>query len=273
MIPKTFTRTGTQFFAHKTSSTSMCLFHNKQSPEHYHYKEVVAEVIQASGWQASIEHYLPADAKNAKALVDVLAIPPASMKRSPIAFEIQLSPQSDAIYEKRTERYRHAGFRTVWLTAKEIVTDVCSAVLVPELPIEEQIGFTSNSADLIEIVHNSLPPELSSEGQTNRITLTSFVQYLFDKDIWWDRCSFLEQMHWCCFRCAMDAGETQHEERTQEIQRLIGNLIKSLSCWASKVKLKNHLWKVLDHIAEKENLLDVRHVLEKKIFRWWKIYF
>ena len=266
MIPKTFTRTGTQFFAHKSAPTLKCYFKNKKSPEHYHYQDIVEEVIQASGWEASKEHYVPADAESAKAWVDVLAIPPASVKHSPIAFEIQLSPQSDAIYEKRTERYSRAGFQTVWLTGKEIVADVCSAVLVPELPIEEQIGFTSNSnsARLIEIVHNSLPPELSSRGQMNRIALTSFVQYLFDNDVWWDRCSFLDRMHWCSFDCAMEAGECQHEERTQEIQLLMGNLIKNLSRWASKVKLENHLWKVLNHIAEKENLSDIKHVLEKK---------
>ena len=240
MIPKTITQTGTQFFAHKTAATQLCLFREEPSPEHRHYEEVVAEAIRASGWEASIEHYVPADVENAKALVDVLAIPPASAKRSPIAFEIQLSPQSDAIYEKRTERYRRAGFQTVWLTKQSVETFtgmICCAVLAPDLTIAGKVG---------------------------QLTLSSFIAYLLENDVVWQSCFFNKDYHWCSFSCAMEAGEYQHEERTQEIQRLRWYLIEDLSSWASKVKLENHLWKVLDHIAEKEKLPDVRHVLEKK---------
>ena len=258
MIPKTITQTGTQFFAHKTAATQLCLFREEPSPEHRHYEKVVAEAIRTFGWEASIEHYVPADAENAKALVDVLAIPPAGVERSPIAFEIQLSPQSDAIYEKRTERYRRAGFQTVWLTAKEIGTDVCSAVLVPELPIEARIGFTSNPARLIEIVHNSLPPELSSDGQINRIALTSFIQYLFDNDVWWDRCSFHEGMHWCSFRCAMEEGDREYMERRKTQQTSLHHLETALKLTNANFQI---LLKVLNYIAKKERVLQVPDVL------------
>ena len=258
MIPKTITQTGTQFFAHKTAATELCLFREEPSPEHRHYEKVVAEAIRAFGWEASIEHYVPADTENTKALVDVLAIPPASVERSPIAFEIQLSPQSDAIYEKRTERYRRAGFQTVWFTTKEIGTNVCSAVLVPELPIEARIGFTSNPARQVEIVHNSLPPELSSDGQINRIALTSFVQYLFDNDAWWDRCSFREGMHWCSFRCAMEEGDREYEVRTEREQILLRHLKSKLGLTDANFQM---LLKVLNYIAKKERVLQVPDVL------------
>ena len=255
MIPKTITQTGTQFFAHKTAAPQLCLFREEPSPEHRHYEKVVAEAIRAFGWEASIEHYVPADTENTKALVDVLAIPPASVERSPIAFEIQLSPQSDAIYEKRTERYRRAGFQTVWLTAKKIVADVCSAVLVSELPV----GFTSNSnaTRLIEIFHHSLPPELSAGGQ-NRTALTSFIQYLFDNDVWWDRCSFREGMHWCSLSCAMEAGDHEYMVRREREQILLRHLKSKLGLTDANFQM---LLKVLNYIGKKERVLQVPDVL------------
>lgn len=110
MHPKRIERTGTQFFAHYTDTG--CSHGKGESPAHLHLKEVVHDIAVKAGWTADYEVRLETD--TGIKIVDVLLTHPKQATRK--AVEIQLSPQADATYQRRSRTYAQHGIDTLWLT-------------------------------------------------------------------------------------------------------------------------------------------------------------
>lgn len=129
---KRVTRYGTQFFAHVT--TSDCdITHKSESAQHTAMKAVLVDRINAlPGWRAEPEHPAP----DRSWIADVMAIHETGRR---VAFEVQLSDQSQEDYAHRTQRYFDAGILPVWLTPRMLVH---ADLLVPYV----RIGIDKNTA-------------------------------------------------------------------------------------------------------------------------------
>ena len=117
MIPKTYHRTGTQFFAHKTHS--QCPLSKGMTQEHLSLQRRVQKAVIDAGWQATMEAYLPELRHESKRYVDVLATSPDD-PNCRIAFEIQWSPQTPEAYIERTQSYIERGIKTYWISKREV---------------------------------------------------------------------------------------------------------------------------------------------------------
>lgn len=104
------TRNGRQFFAH-VPENGCALEHKSESEQHLAMKQAVAGHIDARpGWRAEVEHAGP----GRDWIADVMAFGPGGRQ---VAFEVQLSNQSEEDYVRRSQRYLDAGIETVWLVA------------------------------------------------------------------------------------------------------------------------------------------------------------
>lgn len=97
-------RYGTQFFAHARRGECSTA---PESAEHLLAKEIIAQAVEANGWQASVEHRHP----DGLWIADVLA----EQGGRRIAFEIQLSSQTPTELQRRDDRYRANGVECAWL--------------------------------------------------------------------------------------------------------------------------------------------------------------
>lgn len=129
-------RRGRQFFAHHADS-GCGMPHSFESEAHRALKSVIAARINAApGWQAIIEY-----TEDRSWITDVMAISRAGAR---IAFEVQLSSQTEEVYAARTQRYFDAGVHTVWVVPRhledldlqvpQIETAVFKSTPVPEDP-------------------------------------------------------------------------------------------------------------------------------------------
>lgn len=100
-------RRGRQFFAHHRES-SCALPHSAESEAHRVLKSALAARINATaGWRAVIEY-----TEDRSWITDVMAL---SRHGQRIAFEVQLSTQTEEGYAARTQRYFDAGVGPVWV--------------------------------------------------------------------------------------------------------------------------------------------------------------
>lgn len=150
-IAKTSSR-GRQFFAHR--STVKCNeAHLNESPQHRLMKEAVARFIGSQpGWSAHVEYPGP----NRNWVADVLAV---SLNRR-IAFEVQLTRQTDAEFEERSQIRFADGALPVWITPHEmpnfpklptIKTGFRKTSPLPESPEELLQEITKGSAGFSSI--------------------------------------------------------------------------------------------------------------------------
>lgn len=104
---------GRQFFAHY--SLADCeVEHKSESPQHLAMKRALKERINAApGWSAEVEVRHPEGAWTA----DVLAIHDSGRR---LAFEVQLSPQTEEEYTHRSQRYVDVGIGPVWVVPHSI---------------------------------------------------------------------------------------------------------------------------------------------------------
>ena len=247
MIPKTVSRTGTQFFAHKANSASEnCAFGAGESVKHLQLKTVVAEAVGRSDWTPQIEHIIKREGRHPKAIVDVLAIPPNCLNRNPVAFEIQLSSQSEERYEERTNRYAAASFETCWFTPKILYN--C-----------EVTRFT-----LHELEDEWLAARSSSPFNEERLEIqTCVLEFLVGN--WYyaiDECFFNSHTHWCVgLECAMREGESQNSSREAGILSAIEEIHKEdedrrrkahYQMFGNHYAVDNFLWNKTTDILKKE---------------------
>jgi Competence protein CoiA-like family len=102
------TRKGRQFFKHYPE-VECDIEHKSESDQHLAMKRALKDRIDAApGWQAEVEHAHPERAW----IADVMATH-ISGKR--LAFEVQLSAQSEDEYVFRSERYLDDGIGPVWI--------------------------------------------------------------------------------------------------------------------------------------------------------------
>jgi hypothetical protein len=101
-----------QFFRHYRV-TECTIEHKSESDQHLVMKHALKERIDATpGWRAEVEHAHPERAW----IADVMAIH-ASGRR--LAFEVQLSPQSEEEYIRRSQRYVDDGVGPVWIVPED----------------------------------------------------------------------------------------------------------------------------------------------------------
>lgn len=97
-----------QFFRHHRD-VACSIEHKSESEQHLTMKRALKDKINAaSGWRAEVEHAHPERAW----IADVMAIH-ISGKR--LAFEVQLSPQSEDEYIRRSQRYADDRVGVVWI--------------------------------------------------------------------------------------------------------------------------------------------------------------
>lgn len=108
-VPKT-SRRGRQFFAHHAES-GCAMPHSLESEAHRALKSVIAARINATpGWRAVIEY-----TEDRSWITDVMAF---SRTGQHIAFEVQLSTQTEDVCAARTQRYFDAGVGPVWVVQR-----------------------------------------------------------------------------------------------------------------------------------------------------------
>lgn len=108
-VAKTSKR-GRQFFAHRAES-DCTLAHGFESEAHRALKVALAQRIDAApGWRSVVEY-----TEDRSWITDVMAFSRTGMR---IAFEVQLSSQTEEVYAERTQRYFDAGVHTVWVVSR-----------------------------------------------------------------------------------------------------------------------------------------------------------
>jgi len=103
------TRKGTRFFAHNPGNGGACTEHPGETAQHLRAKDIIVRAAVAAGWDAQPE--VSGDGW----VADVLA----EKDGRKVAFEVQWSPQVDADYAYRQERYAASGVRCAWFVRHE----------------------------------------------------------------------------------------------------------------------------------------------------------
>lgn len=106
-IPKESTL-GTPFFAHKRRGDCESA---SESAEHLAAKATIAKAAREAGWEAQVEARGEAPRTSESWVADVLC----TRGRAKVAFEVQLSPQTEEEYRRRQRIYSASGVRTLWL--------------------------------------------------------------------------------------------------------------------------------------------------------------
>lgn len=104
------------YFAHKSRSDSL---YAKESAEHLYLKFLIAKIAHESGWDVTTEKQ--GTTQNGEAwIADVFC----TENKARLAFDIQLSQQTDSELEARPSKYTASGIRTLWLRKlrKEVIS-------------------------------------------------------------------------------------------------------------------------------------------------------
>ncbi|WP_139007022.1 competence protein CoiA [Arthrobacter crystallopoietes] len=97
-----------QFFRHHRD-VACSIGHKSESEQHLAMKRALMDRINAvPGWRAEVEHAHPDRAW----IADVMAIHPSGRR---LAFEVQLSPQNEDEYIRRSQRYAEDRVGAVWV--------------------------------------------------------------------------------------------------------------------------------------------------------------
>lgn len=102
--PRT-SRRGLRHFAHRRGEGTSA----PESMQHLLLKAAVARTLQNHGWEVDVESPAP----DRTWIADVLAINPSGRL---VAWEIQVSPQPEEEFRRRTQRYSDDEVYTVWIT-------------------------------------------------------------------------------------------------------------------------------------------------------------
>lgn len=114
-------------FFHKTRPDD-CLLAGGESPRHLAGKAAVVRAIEASGGVASVEHIAP----GRRCVVDVLGIWEVAGRTHRVAFEVQVSPQTEDETAVRNVERAEVADVTVWLLYTNPRRD---AMTFPAMPL------------------------------------------------------------------------------------------------------------------------------------------
>ncbi|WP_394253086.1 competence protein CoiA [Arthrobacter pityocampae] len=107
------TRLGRQFFAHWPKIYCQ-IDHKSESSQHLAMKVALKDRINACpGWSAEVEYVGP----GRQWIADVMAVHDTGRR---LAFEVQLSPQTEEDYFDRSQRYADAGIGPVWVVPQQV---------------------------------------------------------------------------------------------------------------------------------------------------------
>ena len=202
MIPKTYTRTGTQFFAHKVESQCHA---SGMTEEHLLLQRRIQKAAADSGWTAKMEVYLPELRHEKKRYVDVLATSPDDPDCR-IAFEIQWSHQTSEAYIERTQSYIERGIRTYWISRKDAQfgSSFCNFVLSEDL-LSVIPGFPNDDFYAYHLMSWQIQSLVS-------LILQGYIR-------WVEACELLEFPHLCvgekCQKEAIAIREQEIEEQRE----------------------------------------------------------
>lgn len=117
------TRSGRQFFKHYPD-VECSVEHKSESDQRLAMKRALQDRINAvPGWRAEVEHAHPQRAW----IADVMAIHTSGRR---LAFEVQLSAQSEDEYVYRSQRYVHDGIGPVWVVPDNHIASAAAAKIV-----------------------------------------------------------------------------------------------------------------------------------------------
>ena len=201
MIPKTYHATGTQFFTHKSRSTDRnCSYAGGESPEHLHLKEIVYTTAKQLGYAPECEVWLPEISRRADVLIHDIVI------------EIQLSPQSDTRYLKRTYDYQELGKHVVWIA--------------PERSIRKPV--ICPIAGLINIEPEGTPYIYTPTEDKLHTTLKldEWLEQILDNTIQWHACPAHTHEHWYVPNSICDRADQKEQALKDLHEHLFGEVRK-----------------------------------------------
>ena len=203
MIPKTYHSTGTQFFTHKPRTTHRnCSYAGGESPEHLRLKEIVYTTAKGLGYTPELEAWLPEINRRADVLIHDIVI------------EIQLSPQSDTRYLKRTSDYQELGKQVIWIA--------------PERSIRKPVAYPI--AGLINIGAECVPyiytPTEDGKLHTT-LKLEEWLEQILDNTIKWHSCPAHTHEHWYFPNSICDRAD-QKEQELKDLHEHLGKEVRKL---------------------------------------------
>ena len=197
MIPKTYHSTGTQFFAHKSENVSCLYGGGGESWKHLYLKEIIFNTAKELGFSPDFEVFL----KIRRA--DVLVC-------KDIVFEVQLSQQSVAEYNQRTQDYSDMGKKVYWIVRQTQSPEH------PHVPyaavflyfVNDDLDFSSNTIPIIAIYE-------AFKSEPIFMPLDEWVRdVLQQKSLWISDCvAFKDRNHWHYVDSACDRKAARREAR------------------------------------------------------------
>lgn len=180
-IPKV-SKLGTRFFAHKPKSVCGSA---GESAEHLHAKWVIAHAAAEAGWIAETE-VKGKSPNNEEWIADVLCM----RGNTKVAFEVQLSSQTQAERDERQARYAASGVRACWLSRRLVGT-----------PSRDVPDFT--------LIADSDPPRVVLSGSFT-VSLDAFVHGTLGRSLRWfagepgDHPLWVSAYQDCCRSCGAE---------------------------------------------------------------------
>ena len=229
MIPKTYSSTGTQFFAHKSRNVS-CVYSGGESREHLYLKEVIFRTARELGFLPDFEVFL----KIRRA--DVLVC-------DDIVFEVQLSLQSLQEYMQRSQDYWDLGKKVYWVVREAESSEHARlpypAVFLYSVP--DDLYFSGNSIPTIAIYE-------AFKSEPAFMPLDEWVRdVLQHKSLWISDCvAFEDRSHWHCVDGACDRKAARREERVlkrrAERKKARKKERKNRLLWETELRKLFHQW-------------------------------
>ena len=202
MIPKTYRSTGTQYFVHKSRTTDRnCTYAGGgESPEHLHLKELIYRECETLGCAPKCEAWFPEINRRADILI------------YDIVFEIQLSPQSEARYLKRTTDYYDIGKQVVWIVPERSIR---KPVIYPI------VGLINIGAECDPYIYTPTEDKIHTT-----LKLSEWLEQVLDNTIQWHSCPAHTHEHWYFPKSECDRADQKAQELKELREHLYGEVRK-----------------------------------------------
>ena len=202
MIPKTYRSTGTQYFVHKSRLTDRnCTYAGGgESPEHLHLKELIYRECETLGCAPKCEAWFPEINRRADILI------------YDIVFEIQLSPQSEARYLKRTTDYYDIGKQVVWIVPERSIR---KPVIYPI------VGLINIGAECDPYIYTPTEDKIHTT-----LKLSEWLEQVLDNTIQWHSCPAHTHEHWYFPKSECDRVDQKAQELKELREHLHGEVRK-----------------------------------------------
>ena len=202
MIPKTYHKTGTQFFSHKNKNEGVrpCKYSGSESPEHLYLKAYIYETLKGMGLHPELEVTISEVNRRADLIV------------GNNVFEIQLSQQSIEDYEIRSQDYRDAEKQVYWIVFDTHLKLLHTHVTYPVVFLNGKPDLSPDYEPYIEMydAFTHTPTTMSLNAWIER---TLNYEYKWTKDC----IAYPDKEHWCCINGACDIE--LERKKVEEVKR------------------------------------------------------